>query len=102
LFRQSVFARLTGYEDVNDAERLRHDPAIRWIVAQGTSPSQMGRFETQWRAAPENVPHVLATRFIGLPAGAGQHFLLNTGTPWLLGYCRDIPAVRVWNVPLVG
>jgi Transposase DDE domain group 1 len=34
LFRQSVFGRLAGYEDVNDAERLRHDPAIRWIVAK--------------------------------------------------------------------
>jgi Transposase DDE domain group 1 len=33
LFRQSVFGRLAGYEDVNDAERLRHDPAMRWIVA---------------------------------------------------------------------
>src|SRR5262249_5595239 len=31
LFRQSVFGRLAGYEDVNDAERLRHDPAMRWI-----------------------------------------------------------------------
>ncbi len=30
--RQSVFGRLAGYEDVNDAERLRHDPAMRWIV----------------------------------------------------------------------
>jgi hypothetical protein len=43
---------------VNDAERLRHDPAMRWIVggkaAQGcaASPSQMGRFETQCLAAP--------------------------------------------------
>jgi hypothetical protein len=27
LLRQSVFGRLAGYEDVNDAERLRHDPA---------------------------------------------------------------------------
>ena len=33
-FWQSVFGRLAGYEDVNDAERLRHDPAIRWIVAK--------------------------------------------------------------------
>ena len=33
LLRQSVFGRLAGYEDVNDAERLRHDPAMRWIVA---------------------------------------------------------------------
>jgi hypothetical protein len=61
LFRQSVFGRLAGYEDVNDAERLRHDPAMRWIVggkaAQGcaASPSQMGRFETQWLAAPANL-----------------------------------------------
>jgi len=30
LLRQSVFGRLAGYEDVNDAERLRHDPAMRW------------------------------------------------------------------------
>ena len=61
LFRQSVFGRLAGYEDVNDAERLRHDSAMRWIVGgravQGcaASPSQMGRFETQWLAAPENL-----------------------------------------------
>jgi hypothetical protein len=27
--RQSVFGRLAGYEDVNDAERLRHDQAMR-------------------------------------------------------------------------
>jgi DDE family transposase len=74
LFRQSVFGRLAGYEDVNDAERLHHDPAIRCIVAQGcaASPSQMGCFETQWLAAPENVPHVLATRLIGLPAVPGS------------------------------
>jgi hypothetical protein len=27
LLRQSVFGRLAGYEDVNDAERLYRDPA---------------------------------------------------------------------------
>ena len=32
MLRQSVLGRLAGYEDVNDAERLRHDPAMRWIV----------------------------------------------------------------------
>src|SRR6267378_3979965 len=37
LLRQSVFGRLAGYEDVNDAERLRYDPAMRWIV--GGKPS---------------------------------------------------------------
>ena len=61
LLRQSVFGRLAGYEDVNDAQRLRHDPAMRWIVGgkaaqvRAASPSQMGRFETQWLAAPENL-----------------------------------------------
>ena len=29
LLRKSVFGRLAGYEDVNDALRLRHDPAMR-------------------------------------------------------------------------
>jgi hypothetical protein len=61
LLRQSVFGRLAGYENVNDAERLRHDPAIRWIVggtaaySNAASPSYMGRFETQWLAAPANL-----------------------------------------------
>ena len=61
LLRQSVFGRLAGYEDVNDAERLRHDPAMRWIIGgnaaygRAASPSQMGRFETQWLATDTNL-----------------------------------------------
>src|SRR6202158_1771929 len=61
LLRQSVFGRLAGYEDVNDAERLCHDPAMRWVVGGGApmgraaSASQMGRFETEWLARPENL-----------------------------------------------
>ena len=53
--------RLAGYEDVNDADRLRHDPAMRWIVGvkatsgAAASPSQIGRFETQWLAADKNL-----------------------------------------------
>ena len=31
-FRLSLFGRVGGYEDVNDAERLGRDPAMRWIV----------------------------------------------------------------------
>jgi hypothetical protein len=51
-FRQAVFGRLAGYEDVNDADRLGRDPAMRWIVGgravanEAASTSQMGRFET--------------------------------------------------------
>jgi hypothetical protein len=61
LFRQSVFGRLGGYEDVNDADRLGRDPAMRWIVGgravakQAAATSQMGRFETEWLACSENL-----------------------------------------------
>ena len=59
-FRQSVFGRLGGYDDVNDADRLGRDPAMRWIVGghavtkQAASTSQMGRFETELLASDEN------------------------------------------------
>src|ERR1041385_3724929 len=61
LLRQSVFSRVAGYEDVNDAERLCHDPAMRWVVGAkaitgyAASASQMGRFETKWLCRPENL-----------------------------------------------
>ena len=64
LLRQSVFGRLAGYEDVNDAERLCRDPAMRWVVGdraiEGTaaSASQTGRFETEWLTRPENLAAV--------------------------------------------
>ena len=60
-FRQSVFGRLGGYDDVNDADRLGRDPAMRWVVGgkaierQAASTSQMGRFETELLATDENV-----------------------------------------------
>ena len=49
-----------------------------------------------------HVLRVLAARWLGLPAGSGQHFLLDTGTLSVLGYYHDIPAVKIWNGPLVG
>ena len=60
-FRQSVFGRVAGYEDVNDADRLSHDAAMRWVVGgratrlQAASTSQMGRFETQILTSPDNL-----------------------------------------------
>ena len=52
LLRQSVYSRLAGYEDTNDAERLADDPTMRVIVGgrgpdrQAASASAMSRFET--------------------------------------------------------
>ena len=40
---------------------------------------------------------VLAARWIGHPARAGQHFLLGTGTLSVLGDYRGVPAIRIWN-----
>ncbi len=60
-FRQSLFGRVGGYEDVNDAERLGRDPTMRWIVGgkaverQAASTSQMGRFETELLATNDNL-----------------------------------------------
>src|ERR1700758_1605954 len=61
LLRQSVFGRLARYEDVNDADRLCRDPAMRWVIGDraitgsAASASQMGRFETKWLSRPENL-----------------------------------------------
>jgi hypothetical protein len=53
MLRQSLYSRLAGYEDTNDAERLAVDPAMRQVVGgrateyTAASTSQMGRFETE-------------------------------------------------------
>ena len=55
LLRQSIYSRLAGYEDVNDAERLAVDPTMRHVVGgraaqadkEAASTSGVGRFETE-------------------------------------------------------
>ena len=53
LFRQSVYSRLAGYDDTNDANRLSQGPAMRVVVGwngsdrKAASASEMGRFETE-------------------------------------------------------
>jgi hypothetical protein len=61
LVRQAVYGRLAGYEDLNDATRLAHDPAMRALVGRkgmdrpAASSSEMGRFETEWLATEANL-----------------------------------------------
>ena len=61
LLRQSIYSRLAGYEDVNDAERLSVDPVMRHIVGgraedrNAASTSQVGRFETDVLTHSDNL-----------------------------------------------
>ena len=65
LLRQSIYSRLAGYEDVNDAQRLCVDPAMRAVVggrakdATAASTSEMARFETQTLSTKENLKHLI-------------------------------------------
>jgi len=60
LFRQSIYSRVAGYEDVNDAERLSQDPAFRMIGSEkvwdrGVAlTSRLQTFETEMLAEEEN------------------------------------------------
>jgi len=63
LLRQSIYGRLAGDDDVNDAERLCVDPAMRHVVGgrasqpekQAASASEVGRFETEILSTKENL-----------------------------------------------
>jgi hypothetical protein len=60
LFRPSVYSRMAGYEDVNDAERLSQDPAFRLIGSENVWDrgvaliSRLQTFETEMLAEEEN------------------------------------------------
>jgi len=63
LLRQSIYSRLAGSEDVNDAERLAVDPAMRHVVGgraaeadnEAASTSGVGRFETEMLSRRHNL-----------------------------------------------
>jgi hypothetical protein len=61
LLRQSIYSRLAGYDDTNDAERLALDPAMRYVAGgkavkrSAASTSVMSRFETEILTQPNNL-----------------------------------------------
>jgi hypothetical protein len=60
LLRQSLYSRLAGYPDTNDADRLARDPALRLVVSrkardrQAAGRNTLGRFETDILSVPVN------------------------------------------------
>ncbi len=63
LFRQSIYSRLAGYDDTNDAERLCVDPAMR---------------------------HVAGGRAIERSAASTVAVCQNSGKKWVLGVCVQL------------
>ncbi len=66
LLRQSIYSRMAGYEDVNDAERLAHDPTFRLIGSEkiwergAALTSRLQSFETELLAQAENLAGLAA------------------------------------------
>jgi broad specificity phosphatase PhoE len=96
-----------------------HKVAPGWIIFRdgcpgGEAPEQVGARVDRVIARSSKIDgdvalfgyghvlRVLVARWIVFPAGAGRHFLLDTVTLCVLGYYAKIPAVRVWNGPLLG
>jgi probable phosphoglycerate mutase len=96
-----------------------HAQAPGWLIfsdgcPNGESPEQVStrvdRVIARARAVEGHVAlfahghifRVFAARWLGLSAGAGQHFLLDTATLSVLSYYRGIPAVKRWNAELLN
>ena len=95
-----------------------HEVAPGWLIFRdgcpgGETPGEVGarvdRVIARSRAADGDTVlfshghllRVFVARWIGLPEIGGQHFLLNTGTLCVLGHYRQVPAVRIWNRPIL-
>ena len=105
------------YEGLTSAQINETRPG--WLLFRdgcpgGEAPDQVGeradRVIARARAvagdvalfAHGHVLRVLVARWLGLPPGSGQHFLLDTGTLSVLGDYRGSPAVKTWNAPVTG
>ncbi|WP_447965330.1 histidine phosphatase family protein [Nitrospira sp. Ecomares 2.1] len=104
------------YEGVTSKEIQEKRPG--WLIFTdgcpgGETPEEVGvradRAIARARTAKGDVAlfahghilRVLVARWLGLQVSAGRHFLLDTGTLNVLSYYRGIPAVKIWNAPLI-
>jgi hypothetical protein len=91
LLPQSVFGRLAGYEDVNDAGRLCRDPAMRWVVGDravtgGAARAGMTRARVQ----------MLQPTRGETCADVGKHGAFCVSEPTIASFDRRLPAATVF------
>ena len=106
-----------AYEGLTPASIREFNPG--WLLFRdgcpdGESPEQVGErvdriisrvLEEDGDVALFAHGHVLRTlaaRWIGLSPQGGAHFLLDTGTLCILGFYREMRALKIWNAPLVS
>lgn len=94
-----------------------HETNPGWIVFRdgcpnGETPGQVGERVDRIIAnaveaggdvalfAHGHVLRALAARWMELTPQEGARFLLDTGTLCVLGFYRDIRAIKIWNAPL--
>jgi probable phosphoglycerate mutase len=79
-----------GGESAEDVGR-RVDSVIKRVRAVGRHVALF---------AHGHVFRVFVARWIGLPAAAGCHFLLDTATVSVLSYYHGVSAIKRWNAPV--
>lgn len=105
-----------AYEGLTLTEIHAQDPD--WMLFTdgcpgGESPAQVGARVDQVIARIRGVEgdvalfghghffKVFAARWLGLPASAGSHFVLDPATVSVLSHYHGSPAVKSWNAPLM-
>jgi hypothetical protein len=88
LLRQSVFGRRAGYEDVNDADRLRRDPTMRWVVGdRAITGSAVSAPDGPLRSSPPGASMALGGR------RPRDHGLCRLGARWAASLVAPGPIV---------
>ena len=82
--------------DARAARPRSRSGAVDRVIARRARPRATSRCSRTAMSCACSRPAGSAAR------GGGQHFLLDTGTLSVLGCTTDIPAVRIWNGPLMG
>ena len=88
LLRQSVYSRLAGYEDLNDAERVSADPTFRLIGSKklwdrgAALTSRLHSFETELLASEENLLGLMAVNRELLSQAEGSDNSIASFSTW--------------------